>query len=174
MKTIQIRKGSWHWWVAETFGGWKEIRSQEKWSIQDGKRRFDGYENVQNTDFCAYARRFVVGMLVVVLLSSMLISSVATIGLMQYALIKALLSGAWSKDASTGLTMLILMVLLGVVLLFLKWRSNTKYKRRAAKEAKLLERELRLQNNSEAYKVPFLKHAWTSLREKTCFRMEVQ
>lgn len=171
MKTIQIRKGSWHWWVAKNFGGWKQYRNEEQYKLHNGKLWFVGSITVEN-DFCSYARRFVLGSFWLLVLTTLVTVALTFIGIMEYALVKALISGVWTKNAGTGVVILGTGALSGAVIGFLIWRDKSKWERREARKARQEAREIEKLKNKERPSV--LKHIWLSIKDKTCFRMEVK
>lgn len=170
MKSIQIRKGSWHWWVAETFGGWKQYRSEDQWEVINDRRWYKGSVEVEN-DFCCYVRRFLLGALWLALLTLVATVAVAFVGMMEYALFRALMGGTWSKDASTGVAILIAGAAIGSLIGIMMWRARTKYERRDAAEARKEARAIEKLKNKD--KESFLKHLYLSIKNRVCFKMEV-
>jgi hypothetical protein len=60
MKTIQIKEGTWHFWLAEGLG-WRATRPVKVWETKDGVTYLKGYD-VEPNDFCSYSRRVMLGL----------------------------------------------------------------------------------------------------------------
>jgi len=191
MKGIRIEQGSWHYWLAEAFG-WKKYRREEKYSIwEDGKPHYEGEVSIEN-DFCSYVRRVILGIFCSVMVTLACIMLVAVIMLSEYYALKHYILCTFFKEchdtpwSNAGTVLNIFIV--AMYILYLLIDALPKYLRRRAynyrsgyslleakQERKRLKREAKLLRKLQRQnRETFLKMAYRSIKDRVCYRVDIQ
>lgn len=146
MKTLTFNSKSWHYWLATTIGDYSPNRT--------------------NKDFCAYTRSVIFGAGVVLILSAIALFLLYSTGREVYALYTCLFTkvctfNKFEQMFATGVV--IVAGVAGLMALFV-WNENRKLAIRIA-----------ISNGTRPEPKPgFLKTAYKSLKEKTCFKVEFE
>ena len=158
MKTLQFKKGSWHWNLAWRHGGW-------------------AYVHPDKQDFCAYVRCVIYGAMIMAAKGAGILYVLAAIGswigwatacVVQMQLIAI---DEWYEMLSAGVVNL---VILAVIFVALLWQLFNVFeyvtrKRRERAYQKEHEAELGLVSVEEP---SFIRHAVESIKDKVCFKVE--
>lgn len=150
MKALTFNRTSWHYWLATKVGDYKE------------------YHN----DFCAYVRSVIFGAIVMTMISGLAIFAVYAVGRDVYALYTCHIAGWFGikmactygkfEDVVTGLIVcMAFLVCLVWILIKLVQRGER------------ISAEIRRGERAER-KPSFIKTAYKSIKEKTCFRVKFE
>lgn len=177
MKKIEIKKGSWHYELAEMFG-WKRYVQTERYVVnEDGRPRFDGWDTTEG-DFCSYVRKILLGVIIGVGCTVVALAVTAMVLTWEYHTFKYYFlcvfyhsctldrygeSGVILNNVVLGFSIFALCVV--GMRKFSKMRGLTKFEQEELKILRTIQRR-----NEKT----FLKAAYSSLKDKVCYRMEIK
>ena len=147
MKALTFNRKSWHYWLATKVGGYKEYY-----------------------DFCAYVRSVIFGAIVMTMLLALGAAALYAVGRDVYALYTCQIAGWFGikmvctygpfEDVVSGFIVGILavVIILYTVIKYMNYRESVLDKIRAGERP--------------PKKPSFIKTAYRSIKEKTCYRVE--
>jgi hypothetical protein len=165
MKEMAINKASWHYWVATELGGFKPKK---------------------HLDFCAYVRRFLLGMLGAFVLScigAFILYLVASLLFFGYLFIT---TGHIPKEGWFGVGIMLDAIIGGVIAVFAvvialavgveRLKEYLRETKKARQHEQYLAAEAYYQEHGKYPEVQdgFLTEAYRSFKQKTCYRLRVE
>lgn len=165
MKEMAINKASWHYWVAKELGGFKASK---------------------HLDFCAYVRRFLLGMLGALALScigALILYMVVSLAFFCYLFIT---TGHLPKDGWYGIGIMFDAIIGGVIGVFAavialavgveKLKEYVKKSNDARRHERYLAAEAYYEQHGKYPEIQdgFLTEAYRTFKQKTCYRLRVE
>jgi hypothetical protein len=142
MKTLEFKRNSWHYFLATKVGDYDE----------------------DSNDFCSYVRNFILGGAFLAAMSGVMLFLLYAIGRECYAFYTCFFTKACTYGSfESGFAIFVAIIALVVLIIwFCCWNGNRLRERRWAIEEGRLPQP----------KPSFVKTAYKSFKEKTCFRVE--
>jgi hypothetical protein len=191
MRTLRIRGQSWHLWLAQTFG-WKSHYMQDVYENKGGLAVHKETRSVES-DFCSYIRHVFLGVVVCLAAALAICIAVYSIGYTLYCIFEKIFRHVSIMgrvhDALCGIGgMVMAFAFMAFVFHYLpKWlirawdwirnlqdedKAFERVNRRAVREATKRNRK-RLAQIERENNPSFLMMAYRSIKDKTCFKIEV-